>query len=158
MAPPPEAQLLWVNKDIKSYKQSRKVSAAQASVINAHSQQQARATRHIASQRALREGSAVKAVVGWKKRDVPQVAQLPIIVPAGWSPVRSKIFASGSIADQLKERGCTRSRNCRLSILRALHSASRLSSGRARSDIPAFAWYHDTEGQQRPVQHIHYRR
>jgi hypothetical protein len=67
MAPPPESQLLWVNKDVKSYKQSRKLSAAQAAVINAHSQQQARAARTIASQQALREGSAVRAIIGWRQ-------------------------------------------------------------------------------------------
>lgn len=70
MAPPPESQLLWVNKDVKSYKQSKRVSAAQASIINAHSQQQARAARTIASQRALREGSAVRAVLGWRQQRV----------------------------------------------------------------------------------------
>jgi hypothetical protein len=70
MAPPPESQLLWVNKDVKSYKQSKGVSAAQAAIINTHSQQQARAARTIASQRALRDGSAVKAIVGWQRRSV----------------------------------------------------------------------------------------
>ena len=89
MAPIPESQLIWVNKDVKSYEQSRKVPAAQASIINAHSQQQARAARLVASQQALREGSAAKAVVGWKTRDVSRVAQLPVVVPAEWSPVRS---------------------------------------------------------------------
>jgi hypothetical protein len=100
MAPIPESQLLWVNKDVKSYEQSRKVPAAQASIINAHSQQQGRAARLIASQRALTEGSAAKAVVGWKTRGVSRVAQLPVVVPTEWSPVRSNVFASGSMADQ----------------------------------------------------------
>jgi hypothetical protein len=76
MAPPPESQLLWVNKDVQSYRKSRRVSAIQAGIINAHSQQQARAARNIASQRALREGSAAKAVVGWRQRGVP---------PTSWS-------------------------------------------------------------------------
>jgi hypothetical protein len=96
----PESQLLWVNKDVKSYEQSRKVPAAQASIINTHSQQQGRAARLIASQRALREGSAAKAVVGWKTQSVSRVAQQPVVVPAEWSPVRSNVFTSGSMADQ----------------------------------------------------------
>jgi hypothetical protein len=148
MAPLPESQLLWVNKDVKSYKQSRKVSAAQASIINAHSQHQARAARNVASQRALRESSTVKAIVGWKQRSVSQVPQLPVVVPAGWSPVRFKIVASGSIADQIEERDCIKSQYCRLSILWALHFASWLPPSRARSDISAFAWDHDAERQQ----------
>jgi hypothetical protein len=100
MAPIPESQLLWVNKDVKSYEQSRKVPAAQSSIINAHSQQQGRVARLVASQQALRKGSAAKAVVGWKTWGVPRVAQLPVVVPAEWSPVCSNVFASGSMADQ----------------------------------------------------------
>jgi hypothetical protein len=126
MAPAPESQLLWVNKDVKSYRQSRKAPAAEASIINSHSQQQARIARIIASQRALREGSAAKAVVGWKKRDASCVTQLPIVMPAGWSPVCSKICASVYVADRVQGRGIGRSRYCCLSILRALHRASRL--------------------------------
>jgi hypothetical protein len=76
MAPPPGSQLLWVNQDVKSYKQSGRVSATQAATINAHSQQQARAARNMASQRALREDSAVRTIVGWRQRSVP---------PTSWS-------------------------------------------------------------------------
>jgi hypothetical protein len=76
MAPPPESQLLWVNQDVQSYRQSRRVSATQAAIINAHSQQQARAARNRASQRALRGGSAAKAIVGWRQRSGP---------PTSWS-------------------------------------------------------------------------
>jgi hypothetical protein len=68
MAQPPESPLLWVNKDVKSYQKSKTPSPAQAALINAHSQQQARAARTIASQRALRDGSAVKAIVGWRQQ------------------------------------------------------------------------------------------
>jgi hypothetical protein len=99
MALIPESQLLWVNKDVKSYEQSGKVPATQGSIINAHSQQQGRAARLIASQRNLREGSAAKAVVGWKTRDVSRVAQLPVVVPAECSPVRSNVFASRSMTN-----------------------------------------------------------
>jgi hypothetical protein len=109
---------------------------------------QARAARNVASQRALRESSTVKAIVGWKQRSVSQVPQLPVVVPAGWSPVRFKIVASGSIADQIEERDCIKSQYCRLSILWALHFASWLPPSRARSDISAFAWDHDAERQQ----------
>jgi hypothetical protein len=75
MAPPPESQLLWINKDVKSYKQSKKLSAVQAAIINAHSQQQARAARAIANQRGLRDSSAVKAIVGWKQRSVSSTSR-----------------------------------------------------------------------------------
>jgi hypothetical protein len=76
MAPLPDSQLLWVNQDVQSYTQSRRVSVTQAAIINAHSQHQARAARNITSQRALREGSAAKAIVGWRQRSVP---------PTSWS-------------------------------------------------------------------------
>lgn len=64
----PGSQLLWVNSDAKSFKQSKRVSSAQASAINAHAQHQARAARTSLSQLALRESSAAVAVVGWNKR------------------------------------------------------------------------------------------
>jgi hypothetical protein len=76
MAPPSGSQLLWVNQDVKSYKQSKRVSATQAATINAHSQHQAKAARNLASQRALREDSAVRTIVGWRQRSVP---------PTSWS-------------------------------------------------------------------------
>jgi hypothetical protein len=61
----------WLrHQNIKSYKQSKKVSAAQASIINTHSQQQGKAARIFASQQALRDSSAAKAIVGWKQRSV----------------------------------------------------------------------------------------
>jgi hypothetical protein len=72
MATPPGSQLLWINQDVKSYKQSRRVSATQAATINTHSQQQARAAINMASQRALREDSAVRTIVGWRQRSVPR--------------------------------------------------------------------------------------
>lgn len=94
MAPSVESQLLWVNKDVKSYKQSKRIPAAQAALINAHSQQRARAARTLASQQALRDGSAVKAIVGWRQRSV--------------SPTAS----TSSLADQLPEElGTYRNRN-----------------------------------------------
>lgn len=75
MAPPPESQLLWINEDVKSYEQPKRLTATQAAIVNAHSQQQARAARTIASQRALRDGSAVKAIVGWKQRSISSTSK-----------------------------------------------------------------------------------
>jgi hypothetical protein len=88
MAPPPGSQLLWVNQDVKSYKQSRRVPATQAAIINAHSQQQARAARIMASQRALQEDSAVRTIVGWRQRSVPPTSWSRY--PQGQSPQQSK--------------------------------------------------------------------
>ena len=59
-----DSRLLWVNTDAKSYRGCKRVTAAQASAINAHSQAQARATRTSLSRRALRESSSAIAIVG----------------------------------------------------------------------------------------------
>jgi len=88
MAPPPGSQLLWVNQDVKSYKQSRRVPATQAAIINAHSQQQSRAARNMASLRALREDSAVRTIVGWRQRSVPPTSRSSC--PQDRSPQQSK--------------------------------------------------------------------
>jgi hypothetical protein len=64
----PGSGLLWVNTDVKSYKRSKRVSVAEASAINSHSQLQARTTKACLSQRALRGSLVTTAIFGWKRR------------------------------------------------------------------------------------------